>query len=269
MNPWNGTSGCAWVDLQETLDGMFAPFEDLLVEAVTAHAASHVLDVGCGTGSTTIAAARMLGAAGRAVGIDISEPMISVARERAVRAGAAASFACADAQDHAFSPASFDFIISRFGVMFFDDPPRAFANLRRACSDGAGLFCIAWRSPGENPFMTAAERAVGSMLPGLPAREPNVPGQFGFADETRVRRILEEGGWRDIGIRPLDAECKLPHRELERYMTRLGPVGSRMADLDEPVRARIVGKMRAAFDAYVHGTEVRYTAACWVITARA
>ena len=92
-----------------------------------------MLDVGCGTGSTTLAVARQLGANGDSIGIDISEPMIAAARARAEREAAPARFICADAQEHAFEPASFDMIISRFGVMFFDDPVRAFANLRRAC----------------------------------------------------------------------------------------------------------------------------------------
>ncbi len=89
---WNGTSGCAWVDEQPLLDGILAPFEDLLVDAVRASAARRVLDVGCGTGGTTIAAARALGEGGRCTGIDISEPMIALARTRAERAGVPASF---------------------------------------------------------------------------------------------------------------------------------------------------------------------------------
>ena len=155
---------------------------------------SRVLDVGCGTGSTTLAVARRLGAKGRCIGIDISEPMIAAARARAEREGTPASFIRADAQTHAFEPASFDMIISRFGVMFFDDSVRAFANLRRAARDDAELRFIAWRSAAENPFMTTAERAAAPLLPNLPARRPDAPGQFAFADRRRVYSILEESG---------------------------------------------------------------------------
>jgi len=159
---WNGGAGLAWVEAQELLDRLFTPFEKLLVEAVRARSGLRVLDVGCGTGSTTLAVARSLGANGRCVGVDISEPMIAAARARAERQQILASFVCADAQSHAFAPASVDTIISRFGVMFFDDSVRAFANLRRAARDGAQLQLVAWRSPAENPFMTAAERAVAA-----------------------------------------------------------------------------------------------------------
>jgi SAM-dependent methyltransferase len=266
---WNGPGGNAWVEHQELLDGMFAPFEKLLVEAVSRHSAKRVLDIGCGTGSTTIAAVRKIGAAGRAVGVDISEPMLSVARERAARAGVAASFVCADAQTHLFPPASFDFFISRFGVMFFADPIQAFANLKRAATDGAGLHCIAWRGPEENPFMTTAEQAVGPLLPNLPARVANAPGQFGFADDGRVRGILEDAGWRGIEILPLDVECRFPQRELEGYTTRLGPVGNLLPEVDASTRVRIIETLHTAFAAYVHGPEVRFTAACWAFSARA
>ena len=149
-------------------------------------AGGRVLDVGCGTGSTTLAVARRLGAKGRCIGIDISEPMIAAARARAEREGTPASFIRADAQTHAFEPASFDMIISRFGVMFFDDSVRAFANLRRAAKQTPSLRFIAWRSAAENPFMTTAERAAAPLLPNLPARRPDAPGQFAFADRDRV-----------------------------------------------------------------------------------
>lgn len=131
---WNGSAGQAWVQTQELLDGMFKPFEELLVEAVVSRQGGRVIDVGCGTGGTTLAMARAVGANGVCTGVDISKPMIDAARSRAVAEGSAALFICADAQDHDFAPASADMIVSRFGVMFFDDPVAAFGNLRRAAS---------------------------------------------------------------------------------------------------------------------------------------
>jgi SAM-dependent methyltransferase len=266
---WNGRSGQAWVEAQELIDQIFKRLEELLVEAVGNQSGSSVLDVGCGTGSTTFAAARLLGATGRCVGIDISEPMIAAAKARAEQEGLRASFICADAQTHAFEPAGIDMIISRFGVMFFDDPVGAFANLRSAARREAELCVIAWRSAAENPFMTTAERAAAPILPSIPPRPVDGPGQFAFADQDRVHRILEEGGWAGIEIRPIDVACTLPERELVRYFTRFGPVGSALHEADEATRARIIDTVRPAFDPYVHGEEVRFTAACWMIGARA
>ncbi|MGX1564843.1 class I SAM-dependent methyltransferase [Streptomyces sp. NPDC055506] len=266
---WNGRAGNAWVDLQPVLDEMFRPIEELLVDAVAAEGAEHVLDVGCGTGGTTLAVARRIGPAGHCVGVDISGPLVETARERAEREGVPASFVRADAQEHAFEPGTFDAVVSRFGVMFFDDPVRAFANLRSAARDDAALRLVVWRDPAENPFMTTAQRAAAPLLPGLPVRRPDEPGQFAFADPDKVRRILAESGWDDVDIRPIDIVCTMPEKELVRYFTRLGAVGMFLPEVDEETRARVVETVRAAFDPFVHGEEVRFTAACWTVGARA
>ncbi|CAN7649342.1 class I SAM-dependent methyltransferase [Variovorax sp. LjRoot130] len=266
---WNGRAGRAWVEAQEVIDQVLEPFEDLLVEAVRAGPGQQVLDVGCGTGSTTLAVARLLGATGHCIGVDISDPLIAAARARAEREDTPTSFIRADAQIHAFEPASFDLIMSRFGVMFFDHPVLAFANLRRAARDDARLRFIVWRSAAENPFMTTAERAAAPLLPNMPARQPGAPGQFSFADRHRVAAILQESGWAGIDIRPIDVDCTLPEKELVGYFTRLGPVGLILQEVDERTRAQVIDTVRAAFDPYVHGTEVRFAAACWMVSARA
>jgi SAM-dependent methyltransferase len=266
---WNGVAGQAWVDEQQLLDGVLQPFEDLLVDALPAGSAHRVLDIGCGTGSTTLAMARRVGIDGRCTGIDISEPMIALARERAVAERSRAEFICADAQTHAFEPASFDRLISRFGTMFFADPVRAFANLRRAACEGAALQCVAWRSGVDNPFMTTAERAAAPLLPNLPARQPGAPGQLSFADPARVDTILRSSGWRAIDIRPIDVACSMPASALRQYVARLGPVGRVLHDTPEPLRTRVIETVCAAFAPYVQGDTVRFTSACWMIGARA
>ena len=266
---WNGASGRAWIESQELLDRLYKPIEDLLVEAVSARPRTHVLDVGCGTGATTLAVARRLGPTGQCTGIDISAPMIAAARARAERERVLANFICANAQVHPFDPAQVDMIISRFGVMFFADPVSAFANLRRAATDEGELRCIAWRSAAENAFMTTAERTATPLLPDLPPRRPNAPGQFAFADPQRVHDILDAGGWKEIEVQPMNVDCAFPEAGLSRYLTRLGPVGAALQQADDDTRQRVLDLVRPAFDPYVHGTEVRFSAACWSITARA
>jgi SAM-dependent methyltransferase len=265
---WNGSAGCAWVEAQQMLDRTLQPFEDLLLAEVSASGAQHVLDVGCGTGSTSRAIARVVGAQGTSVGIDISEQMIDAARMLTERERSAATFICADAQQHPFGAQKFDLILSRFGVMFFEDSVQAFENLRSAAADGADLRCIVWRSPDDNPFMTTAERAAAPLLPNLQPRRPDAPGQFGFADDRRVHAILRQSGWQEIEIRPIDVTCTLPEKEITRYGTRFGPVGIALQQADAQTRAQVATAVRAAFDPYVHGPEVRVTASCWVIAAR-
>jgi SAM-dependent methyltransferase len=265
---WNGSAGCAWVEAQTLLDRILQPFEDLLVAAVCASGARRVLDVGCGTGSTTRGIARLLDANRACVGVDISEQMIATARMLAEQEGVPAKFICADAQTHAFERASFDMIVSRFGVMFFADPVRAFANLRDAASKDATLCFIAWRSPAENRFMTTVERAAAHLLPNLPARRADAPGQFGFADARRVQSILAESGWTDIDIQPIDIECTLPESELSRYGARLGPVGVALQEVDPRTRDEVVAVVRTAFEPYVRGDDVSFTASCWRVDAQ-
>ncbi len=265
---WNGLAGRAWVEAQDLVDQILQPLEELLVHEVsTVDGVRRVLDVGCGTGSTTVAIARLLGAHGHVAGIDISEPMIAAARARAERAGTDVNFICANAETHAFDPTGFDMIVSRFGVMFFDDFVRAFENLRRAAREGAKLRVLVWRSPSENPFMTTAERAAAPLLANLPPRKLEGPGQFAFADRARVSRILEESGWTGIEIEPMDVPCTAPEKELVRYFSTLGPVGRALQEADDRTRVQVIETVRTAFDPYVHGAEVRFTAACWMVSS--
>jgi SAM-dependent methyltransferase len=266
---WNARAGEAWVEQQAMLDGLFQPFERLLAEAVADGGGREVLDVGCGTGATTLAVARSLEGRGRCTGLDLSVPMIEMARRRAGAAGVENSqFIAADAQRYGFEPGRFDALISRFGVMFFDDPVAAFANLGRAARPDAGLTLIAWRGAEENPFMTTAERAAAPLLPELAPRDPTGPGQFAFADAERVGSILAASGWRDIDIQPLDVACTLSADDLEVYVTRMGPVALLLPDLDAPRRSAVAAAVRRAFDVYMSAGAARFTAACWRVQAR-
>jgi SAM-dependent methyltransferase len=266
---WNGVAGQAWVDEQQLLDRTFEPIQELLAEAAAARGASAVLDIGCGSGATTLAVARRLGARGHATGVDISAPLVAVAQARARREGVNAQFIRADAQTHDFEPASFDLMISRFGVMFFDDPVAAFANLRRAAMPACSLQLVVFRSIAENPFMTTAERAAAPLLTNLPPRKPDAPGQFAFADRERVRGILAGAGWSQAGLTPIDIDCGFPVADLERYFTRFGPLGQVLREADDATRQRVIEAVRAAFQRFVRDGEVRFTAACWLVSARA
>jgi SAM-dependent methyltransferase len=266
---WNGSAGDVWVEMQEQLDRIFAPVEALLADEVAALAPRSVLDVGCGTGATTLAAARRLAGGGYSLGIDVSEAMIETARQRARREGLGATFVSGDAQRYVFARASVDLFISRFGVMFFDDFVAAFANLHHAAREGAQLRFVTWRGPEENPYMTAAESTAAPFLPDMPVRDPAGPGQFGLADAARTQGLLQDAGWTEIDHQPIDFACSLSASELERYFTRLGPVGTMLQKADAETRARVIEVLQPAFAPFVVGDEVRFTAACWLVSATA
>jgi SAM-dependent methyltransferase len=267
---WNEGSGRTWVELQEVLDGTLAPLVAPLLEEGFPGEGGRVLDVGCGAGAVALAMARRLGPKGLCLGVDISGPLVAAARARATAEGlASAAFVQADAQTHGFETDPFDAVISRFGVMFFDDPAAAFANIRRAARPRAKLAFVAWRTPAENPFMTTAGRAAAPFLPNLPAPNPDAPGPFAFADSDRVQRILDASGWTDVEVRPLDFPSSVPEKDLLAYVTRLGPVGVALRGVDEPTRARAAEAVRAAFGTYIREGAARFTAACWLVSARA
>jgi hypothetical protein len=153
--------------------------------------------------------------------------------------------------------------------MFFEDPVAAFANLLQATRAGGEMRCIAFRPVAENSFMTTAERAAAPLLPNLPPRRPDAPGQFAFADRQRVERILGASGWNNAQLAPLDVPCAFPEADLVRFFTRFGPVGQVLREADEATRARIIGTIRAGFAPFIQGGEVRFVAGCWMISATA
>ena len=267
---WNDASGKAWVEMQPILDGVLAPFESLVVDAGYPGKGGTVLDIGCGAGATTLAMARRVGNDGRCVGLDISQPLVALATRRArVEEVANASFEVGDAQAYAFESGRFDAVVSRFGVMFFDDPVVAFCNIRQAARRGGKLAFVAWRSPRENDFMTTAGRAAAPFLPQAPVPDPEAPGQFAFADGTRVRRILERSGWSSIKVEQADVPCQITESHLMTYVTRLGPVGAALREVDQATAEKITAALPAAFKPFVADGKAHFIAACWLVTALA
>ncbi|WP_369039009.1 class I SAM-dependent methyltransferase [Stenotrophomonas maltophilia] len=261
---WNGPGGQTWVAQQALLDGLFQPLADALRSELPA-TVTELLDIGCGTGASVLAAAQARPGA-RCTGVDISAPMLALARQRAAGLGLDIDFIVADAQRHRFDSARYDWVQSRLGVMFFDDTQAAFANLHRAARSGAGLRAIAWRGAEENPFMTTAERTVGDQL-ALPERRPGAPGQFAFADAGQVRRQLQDAGWRDVQVQPLDLACSLARDDLPAYVRQLGPIGLALRSLPADRADALHAQALAAFAPFIEGDRVRVDAACWLLRA--
>src|ERR1700686_788756 len=198
---WNGPGGQRWADRQQSQDIVLAPVADLLIDRARPAAGERIVDVGCGSGATSIALAQKVGPTGHVMGIDISGPMLARAPPVAP-VGLPVEFVLADVTVHPFAPASFDLLASRFGVMFFAEPARSFANLRRGLKPSGRLAFACWREPRENPFFMAPLRAVYKHSPKLPQQGPEEPGPFAFESEARVQRILGEAGFTGIAMEP-------------------------------------------------------------------
>lgn len=234
---WNGKVGEKWARLQAPLDLLLSEVSEALLALAAPVPGERVLDVGCGTGATTIALAdrvapRGHAAPGHVTGADISQVMLAVAEARA--AGRSnLSFAQMDVQSHAFAPAELDLVTSRFGVMFFEDPVMAFGNLRAALRPGGRIAFVTWAEPGDNPWMSVPRRVATARLgPPQVADDPSAPGPFAFADRTRVQRILADAGFADVraATRDLNLHVAGTPEAAARLAMEIGPVPRLIAD---------------------------------------
>lgn len=267
---WNDAGGNAWVEHQGLLDRINQPVGDIVAGRADPGAGARVLDIGCGAGATTLDMARRVGPEGRAVGVDVSDALLELARQRArVEAIGNVDFVRADAATHDFGAPTFDAAISRYGVMFFEDPDAAFANLRRALRPGGGLTFACWRSAAENPLTLVPLEAAAPFLPEPPKAPADAPGRFAFADPDRVRGILDRSGWRRVDIAPLDVATPVSFDELLTLSLKLGLLGTLLPGHDESVRERVAGAVAARLEHYVEDGVVPMSAACWLVTATA
>ena len=267
---WNASAGPKWRDHQEHQDQVLRPVSDRLIAVAGPKPGDRVIDIGCGCGATTIEFGACVSPGGQVLGLDISEPMLGRARERAPR-NLPIRFERADATVYDFEPNGADLVASRFGIMFFADPARSFANLRKALKVGGRLAFACWREARQNPFFILPLREAGKHAPPLPETDPTAPGPFAFANEARVRRILSEAGFAGIALEPHDLELDIATgRGLDtalRAAMTLGPTSRMLDGQSEAVRAAATADIRKALAAHARGDSVPLGAAIWIVTA--
>lgn len=266
---WNGPGAERWVANQTRMDATLAEVLDTAVAHAAPREGEAVLDIGCGCGATTLALAARGGPSGRVTGLDVSAPMLEVARSRSTSL-ANVAWLRADAATHAFDPASVDLLFSRFGVMFFGDPAAAFANLRRALRPNGRMMFVCWRTFPENPWMRVPLHAAYAHVPPLPKLGPDDPGPFSFADPERVTRILTQAGFAQPRFTKRDFAMDLANGEgLEAAVQQaagFGPASRAMEDQPEAARAAAVGAIRAALAPYAASDgRVALPAAIWLV----
>lgn len=266
---WNGEAGDAWVEHADRHDRMLDALGRHTLDAARIQPGERVLDVGCGTGQLAVQAAGRAGGAGRVVGVDISGPMLEAARRRAAGLPQV-QFVQADCQTDPL-PGPFDVAVSRFGVMFFDDPVAAFANLLAATRPGGRLAFVAWQSLFENEWALVPAAVLGEHVPLPEPPPPGEPGPFAFADPDRVRSILDGAGWAEVSLedvrRPVPLAGGRTVDEVLAVLEQDVMVRTLLADADDATRAEALAALRAELADRAGPNGVELGAAAWVVTA--
>jgi SAM-dependent methyltransferase len=254
---WNGDTGQNWVTHDALMETMLSPLGERVLDSLPVIPGAHALDIGCGCGHPTLSLARRIGPNGSVVGIDISQPMLAVAKTLADKApskSAPVTFIKADAQTHRFSGKAFDLVFSRFGVMFFEDPVAAFRNIRSAMRpDGRLAFCC-WQPRTVNPFMTVPAMAAMELLPPPPEMPPRAPGPFAFEDAGYVDSILSEAGFTTIDITPVSQPLifgkGLSAEEIIDRLVQIGPIAQMVREAPDALRQPVLAKVKTAISPY-------------------
>lgn len=262
---WQGRVGDSWAEEWQRTDRSFAALTAVLLDRIVAAASpgARLLDIGCGAGETSIALAGLLPGA-EVRGIDLSGNLIDVARSR----GGKADFAACDAtlwRDSGWQP---DLLVSRHGVMFFDDPVSAFRHFASVSAPGAKMVFSCFRDRLDNQWATEVMR----LLPPSPPMDPRAPGPFAFADPLHVTAILEQAGWKDVFAEPVDFPYIAgggddPLEDAIGFFRRIGPAARAVATFDDAGRIAFFDALRPVLRAHLSDGSVTFNAAAWIWTA--
>ena len=270
---WGETSGAKWVTLQERIDGQISPLGLVAIDKAAPRPGERCLDVGCGCGETSLQLAARVAPDGHVTGLDLSAPMLARANERAKEAGAAITFERGDAQIHPLEPESFDLVFSRFGVMFFEDPVAAFANLRSALDPATGRLVFAcWQPVPKNEWVTVPLGAAAQHVALTPPADPHAPGPFSLADPDRIRSILGDAGFQSIEVESLERDVVVgggaPPDEVIDFVLQIGPTARALAEADADTIARVRDAVRGAIEPHFQDGVLALGTATWIVSAR-
>jgi ubiquinone/menaquinone biosynthesis C-methylase UbiE len=266
LRAWDTEEGVRWAAQADLFEAALQRYDDWLLRAARINDGDQVLDLGCGSGSTTRAAAWLVGS-GSALGMDLSSPLLAVAERKARAAGLTnVRFVQADAQIHPFADDAFDGVISRTGCMFFADPLAAFSNVARAIRPGGRLALLVWQPAARNNWFTSIGTALSAGRE-LPAPPVGRPGPFSMAEPSGVRRMLVEAGFAEPEFESIEELMYFgPDDETaERFV--LGALGWLLDPLDPPAREQALRTLRADLAAHQTPEGVAYPSATWLITS--
>jgi len=266
---WDGHEGEVWTEHADRYESSSRRHWQRFLDADLIAPTAAVLDVGCGTGKSTRDVARVA-SRGSALGVDLSASMLGRAREQSDAAGLTnVTFVQGDAQVHPFDAEAFDTAISSFGAMFFGDPVAAFTNIGRGLRPGGRLALLAWRELSRNEWLVElrAALAMGRQLPEPP---PDAPTPFSLADPDRVRRILGDAGYADVGFEPVDEPLEFGSDvdDAFAFVKTIGIVEGLSHDLNDDDKAEALANVEKMLAAHETADGVLLGTSAWLITAR-
>jgi len=266
---WNGDEGTSWAREWQHYDASIRVYQQVMQAAADITDGEVVLDVGCGNGQSTRAAAQAT-PSGRVLGVDLSSPMLDRARELAFAQGLDnVELLRADAQVHPFEPGAFDLALSRFGSMFFSDKVAAFTNIASALKRGGRLLLVAWQPLPTNTQFVALFDTLGAGRD-LPVPPPGAPSPFGLADAGLTEGWLAESGLVDIAHRAVTGEfcAGADVQDAFDFLRGSTIAQSLLAGLDDDARAERLGALRDVMAAHETDRGVVFDSAAWIYTAR-
>jgi ubiquinone/menaquinone biosynthesis C-methylase UbiE len=268
---WSGKGGDYWVVKQNEMDIMLNPLGEKALAKLDLKSNSKVLDIGCGCGATTLEIAKKV-SDGTVTGLDISVPMLNQAKSEASIQGIPnVDFRVVDVQIEQLPSKEYDYVYSRFGVMFFEDPFEAFRNISSSVKEGGKLSFVCWQDPYLNPWQSLSIQVIRGYLD-IPSPPPRSPGPFAFQEKDYVKDILEQSGFSYISLDDNQEDItmfagKSLQEASEDYLAINPVVTEMLKDSPDSLKAKIVESLKEAFSEYHKGDGLLFPSATWIVSA--
>lgn len=272
---WSGPGGQSWVTNQKQMDIMLQPLGDAALKDIDLGGVEHIIDIGCGTGTTTLDIAAQLPDSAKVTGADLSVPMIEYANQRLAASDIGnAEFINADLQEDALEPDLYDAAFSRFGVMFFDQSVKGFANIRAAMKPGAPMAFVCWQAPADNLWHSAAMAVAKEFMEMPAAPDPRAPGPFAFAEPGYLTSILDDAGFSNASLTSHEQEVELfsgqDVRSASENFARINPViGAFVSEADADTTAAFFDALAETLAPYHRDNALHFPSATWLVSAAA
>ena len=267
---WNEKKGKIWVSLESNIDKMLGPLGHHAIKILNPKSGEKILDIGCGTGSTSQSLSKLVGENGLITGIDISEPILRFAKNQLENRNIKnIDFIQEDAQTFNLSNFNYDAIFSRFGIMYFEDPFFAFKNIKKSLNSKGRITFICWSNREENDWITLSSKVASQFLELPPKNNPREPGPFAFEEYSYIKEILTKSGWKNINIKN-HKENIIVGKTLDHaaaFLSKMGPMSVPFENSNEKTKAKVIEALKECYSKYLIPKGVEFHFSTWIVSA--